>query len=131
MSHRPIMKYLFASAAIYFTFFSAQAFAQPIRSPFIFIQSGSDTAKSAILPAMPTKLERIKVMDGHFAIDADSECCDRIRIFGTELEWTSQFLSASEAHILAKRLHKLGFNAVRLVDNDYPLWNQASLVAMS
>ena len=102
--------------------------AQPIRSPYPFVQSGSDTVKSLLLPepSAPISDARIVASDGHFLVNYKDKKPQRIRFFGTELEWTSQFLNSTDARILAKHLHKLGFNAVRLVNNDYYNWNAAS-----
>ncbi|MEP7235724.1 MAG: hypothetical protein ABI778_10555, partial [Ignavibacteriota bacterium] len=118
------MKRLFLIATIVLFGFDGLE-AQPIKAPYVFVQSGSDTAKSDILPEPPTTVSRVGSLGGHFVLP--SEQGKRIRFFGTELEWTSQFLTGSDAKILAKRLHKLGFNAVRLIYNDYPYWAQASI----
>src|SRR5450759_1879926 len=94
--------------------------AQPIRSPYPFVQSGSDTVKSLLPePPAPVPNARIVASDGHFLVNYIDKKPQRIRFFGTELEWTSQFLSSTDARVLAKRLRKLGFNAVRLINNDF------------
>ena len=102
--------------------------AQPIKSPYPFVQSGSDTVRSPLFPEPPAPAPeaRIVASDGHFLINYKDKKPQRIRFFGTELEWTSQFINSEDARVLAKRLHKLGFNAVRFVNNDYHYWNAAS-----
>ncbi len=106
--------------------------AQPIKSPYPFVQSGSDTLRSALLPVPPAPVPdaRIVASGGHFLVNFKDKKPERVRFFGTELDWTSQFMSSMDARILAKRLHKLGFNAIRLTNNDfaYPAysWTPAS-----
>lgn len=121
------MKSRLFSAAFIFILLSAAASAQPIKSPYVFVQSGSDTITSLVLPIPPTSISRVTAKDGHFFITG-VQGPERIRFFGTELEYTSQFLSGDDARVLAKRLHKLGFNAVRLIDNDQIWWAAGSLL---
>src|SRR6059058_5865897 len=118
------MKRCLTFAAVIYFFLLGYLSAQPIRSPFEFVQSGRDTVASAILPVPPTSVSRVVIKNGHFYLSGSDD--ERIRFFGTELEYTSQFISGADARVLAKHLHKLGFNAVRLVDNDYHYWNAAS-----
>ena len=119
------MKFHLTFAAIVLLLIIGPVSAQPIKTPYVFIQSGNDTVASAILPLPPSGIsQRVMAVGSHFAIG--DKKTDRIRFFGTELEWTSQFLNSSDARILAKHLHKLGFNAVRFVYNDYYYWNVAS-----
>jgi len=119
--------YLSPAAILFFSLFGS-AIAQPIQSPFQFVQADNDTLASPILPLPPVYIKSHVKLDGkgHFVVSNDSIGFDRIRFFGTELEYTAQFLGSTDAHILAKRLHKLGFNAVRLIDNDYNNWNGGS-----
>ncbi|MFI5264857.1 MAG: hypothetical protein ACHQM6_10110, partial [Candidatus Kapaibacterium sp.] len=118
------MKLRLFSVALFLIIATGVLLAQPIKTPYVFVQSGNDTIHSPILPEPPSGIERVEILNGHFV--AGDKKADRIRFFGTELDWTSQFISGDEARILAKHLHKLGFNAVRLVDNDYHYWNAAS-----
>ncbi len=120
------MKRYFTSVAIIIILCVGSISAQPIRSPYVFVQDGSDTSKSSILPEPPTVIRRVTLNGGHF--DVGGKNSERIRFFGTELEYTSQFLSATDARVLAKRLHKLGFNAIRLIDNDEVWWAQGSFL---
>jgi hypothetical protein len=126
-----MMKYYLSSVAVIFFLCVGGLSAQPITSPFVFIQSGSDTGRYSILPEPPIGIgiDRVAVHDGHFVLlNIETAATHRIRFFGTELEYTSQFINSSDAHTLAKRLHKLGFNAIRLIYNDEVWWPQGSLL---
>jgi hypothetical protein len=121
-------KFYLSSVALISFLLGGAVRAQPIKTPYVFVQSGSDTVSSPVFAqlSVPTAQARVYSDNGHFFVGLPDKKPQRIRFFGTELEWTAQFLSSSDAHVLAKRLHKLGFNAVRLVDNDYHYWNAAS-----
>lgn len=119
------MKHRLSFAVVIFLSSAGMLLAQPIKSPYPFVQSGSDTLTSALLPLPGVSVSRVTAKNGHFYTDQGSQ---RIRFFGTELEYTSQFLSSGDARVLAKRLHKLGFNAVRLINNDEVWWAQGSFL---
>jgi hypothetical protein len=110
---------------------SATASAQPIARPFPFDIVPLDTNSSEYLDALVsparelTAADRIKLgADGHLVDQANN----RVRLFGTSLMYTSQFLPQDDAKMLAVRLRKLGFNAVRFIYNDFFGWDDASLI---
>jgi hypothetical protein len=124
------MRYPLAALAVLFLLFGS-AHAQPISRPFPFDIVPLDTTSSAYLDALvsPQKelapSDRLKLaQDGHL-VDQTGK---RVRLFGTSLMYTSQFLPQDDAKLLAVRLRKLGFNAVRLVYNDFFGWDDASLL---
>jgi hypothetical protein len=109
--------------------FGTPLFAQPILHPIPFSLPSTDTTHSAYLPQTDTMMSGAHgaltgTKDGHFQA-ADGS---RLRFFGTEISWTAQFITGEQAHIMAQRLRKLGFNAVRLLYNDYFGWEDASLI---
>lgn len=74
--------------------------------------------RSAMNTAL-TQSDRIIVRDGHFyrvGKDGKANSSDdtRVRLYGVNLSFATNFPSEEEAVQLAKRLRKLGFNAVRL-----------------
>lgn len=110
------------AAALFFLLFGlSQPHAQPIARPYSFSMNVQDTAYSPWLDRLRSTsdtLIRLKLSsDGHI-VSADGE---RVRLFGTTVTNTAQFLTAELATSLAKRLRKLGFNALKLYYNDY--WN--------
>ena len=89
--------------------------------------SPADTTAHGILPIGEAPIvSRVRLNAGHF--DIGGKEAQRIRFFGTELSSSAQFLPSQAAHILALRLHKLGFNAVRLTSNDMIWWAAASFL---
>ena len=103
--------------------------AQPILHPIPFSLPSTDTTHSAYLPQTDTMMSGAHgaltgTKDGHFQA-ADGT---RLKFFGTEISWTAQFITSAQAHIMAQRLRKLGFNAVRLLYNDYYGWEDATLI---
>ncbi|HET6511385.1 MAG TPA: carbohydrate binding domain-containing protein, partial [Candidatus Kapabacteria bacterium] len=103
--------------------------AQPIARPYPFEIIPLDTNSSEYLDALVpparelTATDRIKLSaDGHL-VDQSNQ---RVRLFGTSLWYTAQFLPQNDAKMLAVRLRKLGFNAVKLVYNDFFGWDDAS-----
>ncbi len=109
---------------------SSAASAQPIARPFPFDIIPLDTNSSEYLDALvpPARelvaADRLKLRsDGHLADQANN----RVKLFGTSLWYNSQFLPQDDAKMLAVRLRKLGFNAVKLVYNDFFGWDDASL----
>lgn len=104
------------------------AAAQPIARPVPFALSPFDSSANSVLPSLPRSLEDRGWLHSSPSGKLIDSLGDRARLFGTELQWTSQFLTSDAANILAGRLGKLGFNAVRLIYNDYFGWDDASLV---
>ena len=94
--------------------------AQPITRPVPFVLSARDTSASPFLPGIESgpagKHGRWHLSaDGHYTA-ADGS---RIRFVGTELQWNAVFQTGESAKVLAHRLAKMGFNAVRLNNWDY------------
>ncbi len=105
------------------------AVAQPLTRSFPFTMISADTARSSDLPWRGDEVAgadgRIKVSnEGHFTTASGK----RIRFFGTELNYGTNFLSGTEARQLARRFKKLGLNAVRINYTDHPAYNTASLI---
>src|SRR4051812_47489958 len=101
----------FTSVAFFLALLSGVAGAQSIKSPFPFVQSGADTSASQVLSQLAPQIPMARVYseNGHFKVGLPDKQPQRIRFFGTELDYTTQFLNGTDAKILAKRLHKLGF----------------------
>ncbi len=102
--------------------------AQPITRPFPFTLSSMDTASTTLLPSIePGPAGKHGVWhlspEGHF-VAADGT---RVKFFGTEIQYTANFIDGTKALILAKRLRKMGFNALRLNYVDYFGWDEASI----
>ncbi len=103
------------------------AFAQPISRPIPVLLPSRDTTVSSQLPQLPDE-----IAGSHGALHLDSighiiaSDGSRLRFFGTSLDLTAAFLSGSDARTLARRLRKLGFNAVKFVYNDYFGYDDAS-----
>ncbi|RKP53599.1 beta-galactosidase [Pararobbsia silviterrae] len=58
---------------------------------------------------------RVIARDGHFyRVGADGRATERVRLFGANLTFGANFPDAAQAKALARRLSKLGVNAVRL-----------------
>ncbi len=96
------------------------ALAQQIARPFPFTIPAKDTTASQFLPTAPTEVAGIHGPvhigpNGHI-IAKDGT---RLRLFSTSLTGNAQFIADTDARRVAYRLHKLGFNAVRLYSNDY------------
>ena len=96
------------------------ALAQNILRPYPFKMPTRDTTKSLFLPNQSDE-----IAGSHGALSLSSEghivAADntRLRFFGTTLWNNAQFLTSTDAKALAKRLKKLGFNAVHFAFNDY------------
>lgn len=77
------------------------------------------------LSELPNLFEGEAGSHGKWTVDANGHIVGtdgyRLKMFGTVLGQTAVFPDGFESEILAKRLRKMGFNAVRLEDNDY--WN--------
>jgi hypothetical protein len=101
---------------------------QPIGRPVPFTLSARDTTGSSFLPHIEEGPAG-KHGAWHVSSDGHYEAADgtRMRFFGTELEWSAVFLPGEVAEVVAKRLAKLGFNAVRLTNWDYWGYDDISL----
>lgn len=104
------------------------AAAQPLVRSFPFTMLSRDTSASSDLPRLSSEVAgangRIAVSgDGHFQTPDGK----RIRFFGTELNYSANFLSSTDARDLARRFRKLGINAVRLNYIDHYYYPGASL----
>jgi hypothetical protein len=114
-------------------FVAGVGFAQPIARPFPFTLRTTDTLQTTMLsgllpeagPAGKHGAFHLSP-EGHFVAQDGT----RIKFFGTEVQWSANFLAADEAEILAKRLHKMGFNALRLNFYDYHGWEPTSLFSV-
>jgi hypothetical protein len=75
--------------------------------------------------SLPDQFDGESGSHGKWSVDANGHIIGadgyRLKMFGTVLGQSAVFPDGREAEMLAKRLRKLGFNAVRLEDNDY--WN--------
>ena len=86
-----------------------------------------DSAQSAtsvgdLNPAPLTNAQRISVKDGHF-VDATGR---RVRFLGTNIVSSAAFTRPEEASSVAARLHKFGFNIVRMHHIDAS-WSNPSI----
>jgi hypothetical protein len=107
---------------VVFSLFAVAGFSQQMTSTYPFTISTLDTVSGTRLPINSeriTPVSRISSVDGHFVINGGTTHPQRIRLFGTELWVTSNFLDRDHAHRFAQHLRKLGFNALRLAYNDY------------
>jgi hypothetical protein len=112
-------------------FSSTDILAQPLQRPVPFKLPGRDTTFSQYLPLgneMPSGKHGALNLDSNGHIIAKDGT--RLKFFGTELDYTVNFLSQKDCHDLALRLHKLGFNAVRLAYNDYYGWDASSFFSV-
>lgn len=103
--------------------------AQPLARSFPFTMLSRDTTLTPNLPLIDGVVAgskgRIGVSaNGHFQT-ADGK---RIRFFGTELNYGTNFLSDTDAQALARRFKKLGINAVRINYTDHSAYPTASLI---
>jgi len=109
---------------------ASTSFAQPIVRPFPFTLPTTDTLQTNMLSGLQPESGPAGKhgafhlsLEGHFVAQDGT----RIKFFGTEIQWSANFLDSREAEILAKRLHKMGFNALRLNYYDYHGWDATSL----
>lgn len=102
--------------------------AQPLTRSFPFTMISSDTARSSDLP---WRGDDIAGADGRIAVSSEGHFTTasgkRIRFFGTELNYGTNFLNGTEARQLARRFKKLGLNAVRINYTDHSNYGTASL----
>lgn len=71
----------------------------------------------------------ITTPDGHFAFENDPQ--QSVRFFGTNINFSANFLSKAEADALALRLRQMGYNALRIHHYDVLLaggWNPDSYI---
>ena len=108
---------------------STVASAQPIARPYPFDIEPLDTVSSEIFDALVPAARELGAGD-RLRLGADAHLLNandqRVRLFGTSLMYNAQFLPQDDAKKLAVRLRKLGFNAVKLVHNDFFGWDDAS-----
>jgi hypothetical protein len=104
----------------------SDAFGQSIKHPFPFHLPPRDTSVSNYLPQIETPAGKHGALslspEGHIRAKDGT----RLRFFGTELNYNANFMQHNDARTIAKRLSKLGFNAVRLVADDWWGWDDAS-----
>ena len=96
------------------------AFSQAISRAVPFTLSSRDTLQNSFLPQLesgPAGKHGVAKTnsDGHLIAKDGTP----LKFFGTEIQWTANFQDAQSARTFAKRLHKMGFNAVRLLYYDY------------
>jgi hypothetical protein len=99
--------------------FAASADAQYIQRPYPFTINSRDTVTT---PYFPSKNEQVAGAKGNVTVTSDGHFIsggERLKFFGTELQFDAAFLTSTDARDLARHLKKLGFNAVRLRANDY------------
>ncbi len=84
--------------------------------------SASATNVGNLNPAPITNLQRVTVKDGHFA-DATGR---RVRFLGTNIVASAAFTRPEDAAAVAARLHKYGFNIVRMHHMDAS-WSNPSV----
>lgn len=116
-------------SAVVVLLLAAASYAQPISRPYPFDIIPLDTTSSEFLDALTPPARMLEASD-RLKLGADAHLVDqtnqRVRLFGTSLWYNSSFLPQDDAKKLAVRLRKLGFNAVKLVYNDYFGWDDAS-----
>lgn len=113
-------------AALGFVLPASPLQAQPISRPAPFYIPTIDTSSSVLLP-QSTEIAGVHgtvhlSSDGHIIAQDGT----RLKFVGTELGFTAQFLPGFASKLLANRLHKLGFNAVRFNYSDYFGWEDGS-----
>ena len=84
--------------------------------------SKTATSASDLNPAPLTATQRIQIKDGHFADQSGR----RVRLLGTNMVASAAFTRPEEAGAVAARLHKFGFNVVRLHHMDAS-WSNPSI----
>lgn len=97
---------------------SATLHGQPIERPLPFTISARDTSMLALLPRSDVAITQLSISEGGHFVNGAGE---RVRLFGCMVSASANFIPSADAEQLAKRLRLLGFNAVKLDDNDY--WN--------
>lgn len=125
------MRTTLSFVAGFLVFCYSYSFAQPLVTSYPFTINSYDTVQTTKLPSQPTNIpitSRLTAQNGHFYINGATSNPERIRLFGTELQYTSYLLASEQARDLAKHLKKLGFNAVRINYSDYPYWPDGSLL---
>lgn len=95
------------------------ASAQYISRPYPFTIDSRDTVTTPYFPSMNEQVAGAKgnvtlTPDGHFISGGE-----RLKFFGTELQFDAGFIGGKDARDLARHLKKIGFNALRLRASDY------------
>src|SRR5690242_9108716 len=96
---------------VVFFLFAVAGFSQKMTSSYPFTISTLDTVSGTRLPINSehiTPVSRISSVNGHFVINGGQ----RIRLFGTEIWFNTNFMDGAHAKSFAKHLRKLGFNAI-------------------
>ncbi len=110
------------SCVVLSLFWSGFAYSQPIVRPLPYQLPSRDTLLSTELPDL---FDGEAGSHGKWNVDTDGHIVGtdgyRLKMFGTVLGQTAVFPDGKESETLAKRLRKMGFNAVRVEDIDY--WN--------
>lgn len=93
--------------------------AQYISRPYPFTINSRDTVTTPYFPSTGDEIAGAKgnvtiSPTGHFMYGGQ-----RLKFFGTELQFDAGFMPGSDARDLARHLKKLGFNALRLRASDY------------
>lgn len=99
--------------------FTASADAQYIQRPYPFTINSRDTVTT---PYFPSKNEQVAGAKGNVTVTPDGHFMsggERLKFFGTELQFDASFIGGKDARDLARHLKKLGFNALRLRASDY------------
>ena len=127
-SNRGTWKFVAIVIAAAFTIWSQASYAQAISRPFPFTLSAMDTNSTTLLPAIepgPAGKHGVWQLspDGHYAAQDGT----RMKFFGTEIQFTANFLDSRSTLMVAKRIRKMGFNALRLNYMDYFGWDDASI----
>ncbi len=111
--------------------FAASADAQYIQRPYPFTINSRDTVTT---PYFPTKNEQIAGAKGNVTVTPAGHFIsggERLKFFGTELQFDAGFMGGKDARTLARHLKKLGFNALRLRASDYTYDVNASFFTTS
>lgn len=121
MSVRSVLAILIACVAAYV------GMAQPLVSPypFAFPDGASITLPVQQQVEEAGKRGRIGVQNGHLVFSSG----ERIRLFGTTIQWSGTFPDSTMAMKMATRLRELGFNAVRFNTYDISWWGGGSIFA--
>ena len=121
MSFFPLRPALLGAALLSVFALPARAQTFPFEMPW---DDGSQSPTSAadLNPAPLTAAQRIGIKDGHFA----DQTGRRVRLLGTNIVASANFTQPEEAAAVAARLHKFGFNIVRLHHMDAS-WSNPSI----
>ncbi|MCS6999423.1 MAG: hypothetical protein NZ481_00835 [Candidatus Kapabacteria bacterium] len=105
--------------------------AQPLQSPYPWSLSPLSTLDSFSLPIPPLRTTvqkgRISIREGKLVYPDGS----RARLYGVTIAGPAVFPDSAQAVAVARRLHSLGINLVRLTLFDYTNYNDASILIRS